>query len=198
MAAMKENFFRTGQAAKRLGISSYRVRQLCEAGVIADAELTDGGQWLVPALSVDKLSRDGVPPTPKSIDAAAPAASGNGPGRPARHNQNPLLARPSEDAVDAAEDSFISERKLVADTHKLARMRVRKEGLELQDWFESRDRAKIQRELEEDRRREESEVRQIQERRAELAAKEQRQFERKWFAYAVDQKPFDSPRITCC
>src|SRR5262249_32904440 len=126
---MKENFFRTGQAAKRLGISSYRLRQLCEAGVI-DAELTDGGQWLVPASAVDKLSSDGVPPTPKTIDTAAISILDNGTRRLAKQNRNPLLAKPSEDAVDAAEDSFISERKLVSDTHKLARMRVRKEGLE--------------------------------------------------------------------
>jgi hypothetical protein len=73
-------------------------------------------------------------------------ASSNGAGQ-AKRNTNPLIAAPSDDAVYAAEESFISERKLVADTHKLARLRVRKEGLELQDWFDARDEAKLQREL---------------------------------------------------
>jgi hypothetical protein len=188
---MNENFYRTGQVAKQLGISSYRVRALCETGLIPDAGLTEGGQWIVPASAVQKLSRDGVPPTPKTIDTTA--VSANGGGRPVRRNPNPLIAKPSTDAVDAAEDSFINERKLAADTHKLARMRVRREGLELQDWFESREQAKIQRELDEDRRREEYAERQIQQRRAELAAEERRRVERKWLAYAIEQKRFDSP-----
>jgi hypothetical protein len=45
---MNANFYRSGQAAKQLGISSYRVRQLCEAGLISGAECTEGGQCVVP------------------------------------------------------------------------------------------------------------------------------------------------------
>ena len=190
---MKQNFYRTGQAGKQLGISSYRIRQLCESGLIPDAELTEGGQWLVPASEVEKLSKEGVPPTPKTVDTAGAAASGNSAAR-SRRNANPLIAKPSTDAVDAAEDSFISERKLVADTHELARMRVRKEAFELGDWFELREQAKIQRELEEDRRREEYEDRQIQQRRAELAAEEQERFTAKWISHALTTyKPADAP-----
>jgi prolipoprotein diacylglyceryltransferase len=53
---VKENFYRTGQVGKQLGISSYRVRQLCASGLIPDAELTEGGQWMVPGSAVEKLS----------------------------------------------------------------------------------------------------------------------------------------------
>ena len=192
---MQEQFYRTGQAAKQLGISTYRVRALCESGAIADAELTDSGQWILPATAIQKLLRDGVPPTPKTINTAAPAISGSAAGRSKQNRSTtPLIAAPSEDAVDAAEDSFISERKLVTDTNKLARMKVRKEGLELQDWFDARDQAKLQRELEEDRRREASDHRQLEQHRAGLAAEERRRFHATWMAYALGLgKPWDSP-----
>jgi hypothetical protein len=190
---VKEHFYRTGQAGKHLGISSYRVRQLCESGLIPDAELTEGGQWIVPGSQIEKFNREGVPPTPKTVDTAGPTASGNSAAR-SRRNPNPLIAKPSTDAVDAAEDSFISERKLVADSHQLARMRVRKDAFELGDWFEFREQAKIQRELEEDRRREEYEERQIQQRRAELATEEQERFTAKWISHALTTyKPADAP-----
>jgi hypothetical protein len=73
-------------------------------------------------------------------------------------------------------------------------MKVRKEGLELQDWFEMRSQTRIQRELEEDRRREDYEAKQIQQRQAELAAAERRRFESRWIGYALSTgKPCDSP-----
>ena len=41
---MVNGFYRIGQASKHLGVSSYHLRRLCEAGAI-DAELTSGNQW---------------------------------------------------------------------------------------------------------------------------------------------------------
>lgn len=43
--------YRTGQAAHLLGVSSYYVRQLCEAGLII-GELTAGNQWRIPSAEV--------------------------------------------------------------------------------------------------------------------------------------------------
>lgn len=190
---MKENFLRTGQAAKQLGVSTYKVRQLCESGLIPDAELTEANQWLVPTAAVERLNQDGLPTAPTAPKATAPRAKANGNGA-SQPKRVALIAPPSETAVNAAEDSFIEERNLEADTHKLARMRVRKEGLELQDWFESRDQARIDRELEQDRRESELAERRRQERIAESAAEERRRFEARWWAYALrDARPWDAP-----
>ena len=42
----KEVLYRVGQAAKDLGVSSYRIRRLCETGLIS-AEFS-GHQWEIP------------------------------------------------------------------------------------------------------------------------------------------------------
>jgi excisionase family DNA binding protein len=65
-----EGYYRTGQAAKQLGVSSYHVRRLCEAGEIA-AELSDGQQWKIPAAEIARQERRG----------AAGAAGDRGAGR---------------------------------------------------------------------------------------------------------------------
>jgi hypothetical protein len=95
------------------------------------------------------MNGDGVPPMPKTIDPAVPAVSGNG-ARQAKRNPNVLLAKPCGDAVDAAEESFISDRELATDTHRLGRMKIRKETWELQHFFDARDQARLNKRLEED------------------------------------------------
>jgi excisionase family DNA binding protein len=62
-------FYRVGQAAKLLGISSHHVRRLCEAGLV-QAEVSDGGQWRLPVDEVVRLKAQGVPPVP-SVDVSA-------------------------------------------------------------------------------------------------------------------------------
>jgi hypothetical protein len=110
-------------AAKELGVSPYRIRRLCETGLIANAECSEGGQWLIPSSEIAKMSQNGVPPTPKSIDPDTPASPSSGT-RQAKRDPNALIAKPSDDAVEAAEDSFISERELATDANQLARMRI--------------------------------------------------------------------------
>ena len=63
----KQMTYRLGQVGKDLGVSSYRIRRLCETGQI-DAEFS-GKQWQIPAAEVERLKRDGVPPTPKIVDS---------------------------------------------------------------------------------------------------------------------------------
>ena len=64
---MSDNFYRSGQAAKQLGVSSYHVRRLCEVGEIT-AELTTGQQWRIPGSEIARLRREGVPDIPVDSD----------------------------------------------------------------------------------------------------------------------------------
>ena len=63
---MSEGYYRVGQGAERLGISSHKVRQLCQTGLI-NAEFT-GSQWRIPIKEVDRLIRDGIPPIPQNLN----------------------------------------------------------------------------------------------------------------------------------
>src|SRR5262249_11057327 len=73
-------------------------------------------------------------------------------------------------------------------------MRARKEMAELGDFFALREQARIDKEIQEDRRAAELAERRRQQREAELAAQERQQFTAKWLAYAVNQKPWDGPQ----
>ena len=52
----KQILYRVGQAAKDLGVSSYRLRRLCETGLI-NAEFS-GKQWEIPAGEVERLNSE--------------------------------------------------------------------------------------------------------------------------------------------
>ena len=54
--------YRSGQAAKILGVSAHAPRRLAEAGLV-DAEFT-GSQWRFPAEEIQRLQREGLPPLP--------------------------------------------------------------------------------------------------------------------------------------
>ena len=68
MIGKPESYYRTGQAAKQLGVSSYQVRRLCEAGEIA-AEISAGQQWKIPLSEIARLKHEGVPPVPVEVEA---------------------------------------------------------------------------------------------------------------------------------
>ena len=70
---MEPLFYSTGHAARELGITQARVRELCRNGAI-QAEMTDGGQFRIPREILDKLKRDGVPALPKPESDAGDAA----------------------------------------------------------------------------------------------------------------------------
>lgn len=48
-------FQTTGQAARRLGVSSKTVTRWCESGRILGAIRTEGGHWRVPASYVERV-----------------------------------------------------------------------------------------------------------------------------------------------
>ena len=124
---MEPTFFSTGQAARQLGITQDRVRQLCEAGAVT-AEITNGGQWRIAKPEIDRLKRDGLPPVPRPLpgDSVRRTKSSNG-----------LLAPPSPAVVSAAEDLAITE-------NLLRQRRLELELAQVEDEFDEREQAETE------------------------------------------------------
>ena len=183
-----DRYLTTGQVAQQLKTSSQTVRNYCDSGVI-QATKSAGGHYRIEPAELDRL---------KSLEILPPVAratlSSNNTRSPAKRNPNDLIAAPSVDAIDAAEEAYRSERDLATDTHQLDRLRVRREAVELTDWFANREQARIDKMLEEDRRQAEADEKQIRQRRAQAAADSRREFEKQWLAYAVQQKPLFGPK----
>jgi excisionase family DNA binding protein len=179
-------FYTTGQVARELKVSNQTVRNHCASGVIK-ASRSAGGHFRIEPAELERLKNLGSLPS-----VARPALSENGT-RPTKKNPNELLAEPSIDVIESAEEAYVSDRQLVRDTHQLHRMKIRKEAVELQDFFDAREQAQLDKRLEEERRQAELDQKQIQQRHAELAAEGRRRFERKWLEYAIERKRWDSP-----
>jgi excisionase family DNA binding protein len=136
MAQTETAYYRTGQAAKVLGLSSYQLRRLAECGLI-DADFT-GNQWRISSREVERLHKEGVPEVPAGVDAEqAPEP------RP-RLAANGFLAPPSNAAVSAVEDVHIAE-------NLLKKRRVELDLLELEDKFQEREIAEAERHAERER-----------------------------------------------
>ena len=123
---MAESYYRTGQAAKQLGVSSYHVRRLCEAGEMA-AELSAGQQWKIPVTEIERLKQEGVPPVPVRVDEEAGAQRSGG----GLEEADAVPANPSPRVVEAAEDVRITE-------SRLQKRRLEREAEEVEDWFRAR------------------------------------------------------------
>ena len=109
---METLFFTTGQAARELGVTQDRVRNLCDAGVIA-AEMTAGGQYRilqgeVERLKVELLKKGALPAVPRPLPGGAPIPSPSG----IRVGPQGLLAKVSQMVVSAAEEVAITENLL--------------------------------------------------------------------------------------
>lgn len=128
-------YYRSGQAATMLGISTHSVRRLCEAGLI-EAELSEGGQWRIPASEIERIKQEGVPPIPSSVEADAGEAeeSEKEQGVPEKRG---LLAPPSQEVVTSAEDVVVAE-------NRLKKLKINRETEETQDWFRHRETAKAE------------------------------------------------------
>jgi excisionase family DNA binding protein len=177
-------FFTTGQVAKELKCSDQTIRNLCASGQIA-ASKSPGGHYRIAPAEVERLKAlESLPAVPRAALAAAAANS-------TRQPKHELLAPPSVDAIESAEDAYRTERELATDTHQLARKRIRREGVELDDWFEARDEARRDKQLEEERREQEYYERQTRLRQTQAAADERRQFERKWLSYAMERQVWE-------
>src|SRR5262249_42722550 len=122
-------FYSTGQAARELGITQARVRDLCRNGTIR-AEMTDGGQFRIPREVLDKLKREGVPTAPRPMPNGGEAVTVVP--APVRRSHPALLAEPSDEVIDSAEEVVCLENELKS----LGLRRQREEQL---DWFRERE-----------------------------------------------------------
>jgi len=125
---MSSAYYRSGQAARVWGISSHLVRRLCEASLI-EAEQTDGGQWKIPRSEVDRISKEGVPEIPSSIEPD----DGENEEEEEDPPSNGLLAPPSDGVVTSAEEVVVAE-------NRLKKLRIDKDTEETRDWFRERHR----------------------------------------------------------
>jgi excisionase family DNA binding protein len=173
---MPESFYRSGQAAKQLGVSSYHIRRLCEVGAIT-AEITAGQQWRIPESEIARLRREGVPDVPvESEDGEDDSPSASYRETDPDEPPDGLLAAPSEELIEAAEEVKIVE-------SRLKKRRVEKDAEEVEDWF--RDRNRRQAALEAAERQ-----------KAEAAQAEQhrRKWLDSWIQYALNSRPYDAPQ----
>jgi hypothetical protein len=186
----KLNFYRCGQAAKELGISSYKIRRLAETGLIPDAEF-NGAQWHIPVSAIERLKHEGVPALPKVVDiddeADAPLASQK------ERTTSTLLAPPSDEMVAAAERSEMSVHELKTAQNNLERNKVRREEAEIEDFFGARQRRLQEQEAAENRRYEEQLEANARTQRQQAARDQRQKFTSKWIEYAINKKPSDAP-----
>jgi excisionase family DNA binding protein len=168
---MPGNYYRSGQAAKQLGISSYHVRRLCEAGEIA-AEITDGNQWRIPVTEIRRLETEGVPPVPQELNDD-----------PADQQATPLDRGRGRDRVEAAPEVTAAANAVRIAASQVERRRLERDAEEVEDWFRERTRRETAQAAEELRRREAEQSQQV--RRERIAG---------WTRYALNAIPFGFPR----
>ena len=173
---MLEGFYRIGQASKQLGISSYQLRRLCQAGAL-DAELTSGNQWKIPISEISRLQQEGVPPIPQRLSEQEQQT----PSLPIpqeRRTRLPegLYAEPSDGVIDAAEEVAITE-------NRLRKRRLERELEEEEDFFRARnERAAAQQAADQDAARQ-TQLRQ-----------HRQEWENEWLTHALKCVPNGVPR----
>ncbi len=170
---MVDGFYRIGQASKHLGVSSYHLRRLCEAGAI-DAELTSGNQWRVAIAEVTRLKRDGVPPIPQRLSKEEDDEDHSA--DESREVPDGLYAEPSEDVIDSAEEVTITE-------NRLRKRRLERELEQEEDFFRERATREAAGQA-----AEREEARKQQERRR------RREWEDEWIEFALDRVPDNAPK----
>jgi hypothetical protein len=182
----KQILYRVGQAGKDLGVSSYRIRRLCETGLI-NAEFT-GKQWEIPAAEIERLKRDGVPSAPKIVDTEEETSRA-----PNAKATTALLGDPSPEMIAAAEEAEMSGQQLTVAKNKLEQNKVRREQVEIEDYFADRQKRLQEQEAEEIRRYEEELEADARSRDKEAAAQNRQAFFSRWIEYALRRKPYNAP-----
>ena len=174
--------YRSGQAAKLLGVSAHALRRLAEAGLV-DAEYT-GSQWRFPVEEIQRLQREGLPPLPAMEEDGL--RSGRSPQSGNKPETEGLLAPPSDDLIADAED--LERQKL-----KLQKLGVRRQIEQEMDFFRGRDQEEEDRE--EQRRTRLQEQRHRQQRRQALVQDQQKRerWQSQWTEYALRSLPYDAP-----
>ena len=174
--------YRSGQAAKILGVSAHALRRLAEAGLV-DAEYT-GSQWRFPAEEIQRLRREGLPPLPAMEEDSLRSA--RSPQRGNKPETEGLLAPPSEELIADAED--LERQKL-----KLQKLGVRRQMEEQMDFFRGRQQEEEDRETERQFQLQ-SQKRQQQRQQAQLREQQRRErWQSQWTEYALRSLPYDAP-----
>lgn len=133
---MNRNSYRTGAAAKLLGITPYELRRLPEAGLV-NAEVTPTGQARDAEAEVQRLLKEGVPPLPAPVVnperlAATPTVSTG-----AHRNPRPHGLRVNK-VVESAEEVEITQNLLRWKQIELDLAAVEAQARELQEREEER------------------------------------------------------------
>jgi len=113
-----------GQVARMLGVSSHRIRRLCESGVL-DAELTDGNRWQIPDSEAERLrerlKQEGdLPPVPRMEPSAG-----------AKRRPNPDYENGEDRDGAEAEPTVSPEVQAEADSLAIAERRLKRRRVEL-------------------------------------------------------------------
>jgi len=183
-----ESSYRTGQLARVLGVSSYQIRRLAEAGLI-EAEYS-GKQWRIPARELERLQKEGVPEIPANTGATQ-----SPPPRPKSTSASPapgLVAAPSDDVVAAHEQADITAQQVEIRRNRLERLKMKREMYQVGDYFRKR---RLEREAEraaEDQA--ELERAEAERRREAQAERESRRREwcESWQRYALGLIPWEA------
>ena len=174
--------YRSGQAAKLLGVSAHTLRRLAEAGLV-DADFT-GSQWRFSVEEIQRLRREGLPPLPAmDHNGRNPGSKGE---RDNRSETKGLLGPPSEELVADTED--LRRQELA-----LKKLRIQREMEEEQDFFREREDLEAEREADRRARGQETEQqhRRERERLPELQRKEQ--WRSHWIEHALGSMPYNAP-----
>ncbi len=174
--------YRSGQAAKVLGVSAHTLRRLAEAGLV-DADFT-GSQWRFSVEEIERLQREGLPPLPAMEENGLRSA--RSPVRGNKPETEGLLAPPSEDLIADAED--LERQKL-----ELQKLGVRRQIEEEMDFFRERDQEEEDRQ---DQRHLRYQEQRHQQQREQIQVQDQQRRERwqsKWIHYALEKMPYDAP-----
>ncbi len=174
--------YRSGQAAKLLGVSAHALRRLAEAGLV-DAEYT-GSQWRFPAEEIQRLQREGLPPLPAIEEDGL--RSGRSPQSRNKPEIEGLLAPPSEDLIADVED--LERQKL-----ELKKLGVRRQIEQEMDFFRGRDQEEEDRQDQRQLRLQEQRHRQQREQAQVRDQQRRQQWQSQWTEYALRSLPYDAP-----
>ena len=166
-----ENYLRTGQAARELGVSAHIVRKLCAAGLI-EAEQTGGRQWRVPFHEVDRLKVEGLPPIPQGLEERRRSPVDRDRAGSAGSTSD---GQPSDRVQDSADEVDIAR-------NQLEKRKIEKDSALVEDFFSGRDREQQQRQADLQRQAAATE-----------AAREQRDWLDRQIATAFAVLPRDAP-----
>jgi len=174
---MDDLYFRSGEAARELGVTQGKIRALCASGAIR-SKCSPGGHYYVPKDEVERLKQEGLPAAPHPLPQAKESREVTAPRR--NRSEPELLAPPSEAAIDAAD----TVARLGYEVQALGLARQREEEL---DYFREREANEAAREAE----RQEQEW----QRQSEAEAQAQRrEWEDEWISYALNRVPHEAPR----